>query len=142
MRPLSIKATVSWENKFWVAIFERVDGRRLSVARKIFPSEPSDPEIYDYVRNCFAKLNFSEPREFFLVIKRKNPKRLQREIGQEMKRLAQTTKKESYAQEMIRLEREKNKLVKKRQANEDKERVEELKFRQKQAKKKQKKRGR
>ena len=39
------KLTVYFEAPFWVGIFERIDGDKLSVAKVTFGAEPKDYEI-------------------------------------------------------------------------------------------------
>ena len=39
------KLTVYFDEPFWVGVFEELDGKRLSVCRVVFGSEPTDAEI-------------------------------------------------------------------------------------------------
>lgn len=137
----TIKVTVLIENSFWVGIFERNDSEGYAVARKIFGGEPTDPELYEFVLVHFDELKFTEPQEFQLVIKRKNPKRIQREVRQEMEKAKQDLPSTTHAQEVLRLELEKNKKLRKTISKIQKEARQEEKFRQKQEKKKKKHRG-
>lgn len=137
----TIKATVLLENSFWVGLFERNDSEGYAVARKIFGGEPTDPELYEFVLNHFDELKFTEPREFKLVIKRKNPKRVQREVRHEMEKAKKGLPSTTHAQEVLRLELEKNKKLKKVTSKAEKEARQEERFRQKQEKKKKKQRG-
>ncbi|MBL4817757.1 MAG: YjdF family protein [Deltaproteobacteria bacterium] len=138
----TIKVTVGVEGSFWTAVFERVDDTGLSAARVIFGKEPTDPELYEWISENYLELKFSKPQDFKLVIKRKNPKRVQREVRREVERAKSQTKvKESYAQEVLRLELEKNKKISKQKSRADKELEKEKRFAQKQAKKKKKQRG-
>ena len=43
------KLTVYFEDPFWVGIFERIDGGKLSVAKVTFGAEPKDYEIQELV---------------------------------------------------------------------------------------------
>jgi len=138
----AIKVTVLLENSFWVGIFERTDEANFAVARKVFGAEPTDAELYEFITHHYEELNFSASQDFKLVIKRMNPKRLQREVKKEMEKAkAGTNKKESFAQETLRLELEKNKKIKKQKSKLEKENKEQEKFDLKQAKRKQKHRG-
>lgn len=137
----TIKVTVLLENSFWVGLFERSDNEGYAVARKIFGGEPTDAELYEFVLTHFDELKFTEPKEFRLVIKRKNPKRVQREVRHEMKKAKKGLPNVTHAQEVLRLELEKNKKLKKVISRTDKEAQQEERFHQKQEKKKKKQRG-
>ena len=50
---ISIIATIFFENRFWVATFERTDEEGYAVAKHIFGAEPTDPEVYEFVLNHF-----------------------------------------------------------------------------------------
>ncbi len=136
-----IKVTVLLENSFWIGLFERNDNEGYAVARKIFGSEPTDPELYDFVLTHFDELKFTEPQNFKLLIKRKNPKRVQREVRREMKRAKLGMSNTTHAQEVLRLDLEKNKKVKKTISKAEKAARLEEKFQQKQSKRKKKQRG-
>ena len=41
--------TVFFEEPFWVGVFERVSGGKLSVCKVTFGAEPKDYETYDFV---------------------------------------------------------------------------------------------
>jgi len=79
-----IKATIKFEKSFWIAVFERADKNRYAAARTIFGDEPTEPEIYEYISTHFYQLKFTEPQNFQLIIKRKNYKRMQRDVRKEM----------------------------------------------------------
>lgn len=137
----TIKVTVLIENSFWVGIFERNDSEEYAVARKIFGAEPTDAQLYEFVLIHFDELKFTEPQEFNLVIKRKNPKRVQREVRHEMEKAKKGLPSTTHAQEVLRLELEKKKKLRKMTSKTEKEARQEEKFRQKQEKKKKKHRG-
>lgn len=140
-KQFTIKVTVLLENSFWVGLFERNDNEGYAVARKIFGGEPTDAELYEFVLTHFDELKFTEPQEFKLVIKRKNPKRVQREVRYEMEKAKKGLPSVTLAQEVLRLELEKNKKLKKVTSRTEKEARQEERFRQKQEKKKKKQRG-
>lgn len=137
----TIKVTVLIENSFWVGIFERTDSEGYAVARKIFGAEPTDAQLYEFVLIHFDELRFTEPQEFQLLIKRKNPKRVQRAVRHEMEKAKKGLPSTTHAQEVLRLELEKNKKLRKMTSKAEKEACQEEKFRQKQEKKKKKHRG-
>lgn len=136
-----IKVTVFYETHFWIGLFERSDDTHLAVARKIFGGEPTDAELYDFILNNYNELKFTEPHNFKLIIKRKNHKRMQREVRREMEKAKQGLSNTTRAQEVLRLDMEKNKKVRKTVSRAEKEARAELKFQQKQTKRKQKHRG-
>ena len=41
------KLTVYFEEPFWVGVFERIDGGKLSVAKVTFGAEPKDYEVQE-----------------------------------------------------------------------------------------------
>lgn len=137
----TIKVTVMLENSFWIGLFERNDEAGLAVARQIFGGEPTDAELYEFVLTHYDQLKFSEPHEFKLIIKRKNPKRMQREVRREMEKAKKGLSGETRAQEVLRLDLEKKKKIKKSISKTEKEAFLERKFQLKQEKKKQKQRG-
>ncbi len=136
-----ITATILFESSFWVGIFERTDSKGYAVVRKVFGSEPSDAEIYDFVLHNYHELKFGAPKEFQLTVKRMNPKRLQREVRREMERVRESTRPSTHAQDYMREELEKKKKEKKSFNSHQKEERLDEKFRQKQEKRKEKHRG-
>lgn len=137
----TIKVTVLFQTRFFIGLFERNDSDGYAVARKIFGSEPTDAELYEFIHTNFYELKFTEPQDFQLEIKRKNPKRLQREVRHEMKKAKAGLPSTTHAQETLRLDLEKNKKLKKTISRAEKEMRIEQKFQQKQAKRKKKQRG-
>lgn len=136
-----IKATIFFEKRFWVGTFERTDKEGYAVARHIFGSEPSDPEVYEFVLNHYHELKFGELKEVSIQIQRMNPKRVQREIRREMEKMKETTKPSSLAQDYMREEIEKKKKEKKSTSSAAKQARKEEQFSIKQEKKKEKHRG-
>ena len=45
METTSLTLTVFFDDPFWVGVFERADGGRLSVCRVVFGAEPRDAEV-------------------------------------------------------------------------------------------------
>lgn len=129
------------ENPFWVGIFERNDNEGYAVARKIFGGEPTDAELFEFVLTHFDELKFTQPQEFKLIIKRKNPKRILREVKHEMEKTKKILTSTTHAQEVLRQEIEKNKKLKKTISKAEKATIQEEKFFHKQEKKKKKHRG-
>lgn len=134
----SIKLSIVFENQWWVGIFERVDESGYAVAREIFGSEPTDAEVYQFVLHHQDKLKFSQPLDNNApVIKKLNPKRLNREVRSQQNKGSNMTQ----AYDALRIEMEKNKKEKKTNNTTEKERVKQLKFDLKQQKKKEKHQG-
>ena len=62
MEPLNkSKFTVLFDDPFWVGIFERLEGDKLSVCKVTFGAEPTDAQIYDFLMSHYNKLQFSRP---------------------------------------------------------------------------------
>lgn len=141
MKQATVKVNVLLENALWIAVFERADQAGYAVARVIFGDEPTDPELYEYISTHFYELKFTEPHDFKLIIKRKNYKRMQRDVKREMAAAKSKSSTKTRAQEVLRLALEKNKKARKSQSKAEKEAALEKKFSLRQAKKKQKKRG-
>ncbi len=137
----NIKATIFFDRRYWVGIFERTDKEGYAIARHIFGAEPTDPEVYEFVLTHYQKLNFGALKEFTLEIKRANPKRVQREVRREMEKIKETTKPSTFAQDYMREELEKKKLQKKQQSSAEKQARKEEQFALRQKKKKEKLRG-
>ena len=79
------RLTVFFEDPFWVGVFERSNGSRLSAAKVTFGAEPKDYEIYDFVLNHYYDLQFSPAVDAVIKAARKNPKRVQRDIKKDGK---------------------------------------------------------
>lgn len=136
-----IKATIFFEKRFWVGIFERTDQEGYAVARHIFGAEPTDPEIHEFVLNHYHELEFGELKELHLQIQRMNPKRVQREIRREMEKMKETARPSTLAQDYMREEIEKKKQEKKKVCSAEKQVRKDEQFAIKQHKKKEKLRG-
>lgn len=141
MQQQKIQVTVLFEKQFWVGIFERKDGSGYRVARKVFGTEPADSELYEFILKNYHELKFTEPQQFTLIVKRKNPKRVMREVKKEVTKAKRDLPRKSHAQEVLQLELEKNKKIKKTISKAEKEAKQKKLFAQKQAKKKKKVRG-
>ena len=137
----TIKATILFEKRFWVGIFERTDKDGYSVARHIFGGEPSDPEIYEFVLAHFIELKFGRAKEIHVQIHRMNPKRVQREVRREMERMKDTSQPSTFAQDYMREELEKKKIEKKKVSSAQKQSRKDDQFALKQQKRKEKQKG-
>jgi hypothetical protein len=136
-----IKATIFFEKRFWIGLFERTDRQGYAIARHIFGEEPSDGEIHEFVLSHYRELKFGEGKEIHVEIHRMNPKRAQREVRREMQRMKDTLKPSTFAQGYMREEIEKQKKEKKIATRAEKQARSEQQFVLRQQKKKAKLRG-
>ena len=132
------KLTVYFEDPFWVGIFERIDGGKLSVAKVTFGAEPKDYEIQEFVSKNYYNLKFSP--SVHVTVKRDvvNPKRRLREARKQSQISGIGTK----SQQALQLQREENKLERKVISREIKEAEKRRQLELKQQKRKEKHRGR
>lgn len=138
MDKMTCQMTVLFEGAFWVGIFEKTEGNRLSVAKVIFGAEPKDLEVRDFILKHFYELKFSPEVKTQVKERKQNPKRAQREVKKQLQRAGIGTK----SQQAFSLQHEENKQKRKEKSREQKRIEEERQFMLKQAKKKEKHRGR
>jgi hypothetical protein len=135
-----IKLTVFFQEPFWVGVFEETNDVELKVSRVVFGAEPKDYEIYDFLLKNYSNIKFSEGFEIDdsdKIIKKINPKRLQRKAKKETHDKGIGTK----SQMAIKLQQEKNKKERKTKSREQKELEKQRKFELKQQKKLKKHKG-
>lgn len=137
MKKSQVKFTVFFEAPFWYGLYERQEGQQTEVAKVIFGAEPKDGEVLDFLLQKerllhFGKVMGEKPKE-----KRKNPKRLQREIHQQTGKMGIGTK----AQQALAALREQQRAERKVRTKEEKLAEEERRFRQRQEKHREKHRG-
>ncbi len=136
----SIKLTVFFNEPFWIGIFEEYGNDGYKVCKVTFGAEPKDEEVYQFILKELKNLKFSSiiaTSNEKLVIRKENPKRMQRKIKEETKNEGIGTK----AQIALKKQYEENKLINKKINKELKNEVEERKFQLKQIKKKEKHKG-
>ena len=138
---MKVKATVFFEMRHWVALFERTDKTGYAAAKHVFGNEPTDPEIYNFVINHYDKLHFGKPTTLTLEVKRMNPKRLQKKVRQEMEKFKKSAKPSTLAQDYMREELEQYKKEKQAKNRAKTKEEKEQQFLLKQEKKKQKHKG-
>lgn len=135
---LSCVITVLFEQPFWIALFERSDGRRYEVCKITFGAEPKDNEVYELLLKGYGRLRFSpavcEKAEHTAKI---NPKRLQREITKQLENRPIGTK----AQQALKLQHDEDKLRRKQISREQKELEKQRLFELKQQKRREKHKG-
>ena len=133
------KLTVYFEDPFWVGVFERDDETGYCVSRVVFGPEPTNAELYEYIKREYVNLDFGRKIEDQVrIVRKKNFKRMQREVRKGIYEEGVGTK----AQQAMKLQMEW--IGKERQVvSREKQREEEaLKFKLRQEKKKEKHRGR
>ena len=130
--------TVYFEGPFWVGLFERWEGERYSVSKLTFGPEPRDAQVWERVLREFQRLPFSpgvpsERRE-----EPGNPKRARRGARRQMEAVPRTGTK---AQQALALQREEGKLARRERTRAEREVAEAERFRQRQEKRREKRRG-
>ena len=95
--------TVCFEPPFWVALYQREEGRGVQVCRVTFGAEPRDQQVLDYFQSHWRELYFSPPVAAGPVRDRPmSPKRARREAGEAVRQTGAGTK----AQQALQLQRE------------------------------------
>lgn len=91
------KLTVYFEDPFWVGVFERTQGNRLSACKVTFGAEPKDYEVRDFILENYFRLKFSPAVDVAVKKQNVNPKRAQREAEKQSQfELKQQKKKEKH----------------------------------------------
>ena len=128
-----------FEAPFWIGLYERYDDGKYEVCKITFGAESKDYEVYDFLLKNWKKLKFSPPIKSEIMEEKKiNPKRLQREINNQLQERGIGTK----AQQALKLQHEQNKLERKTKSREQREIEKERQYALRQEKKKAKHRGR
>ena len=131
------KLTVYFEEPFWVGVFERVEGGRLSVCKITFGAEPKDYEVWDFILKHYGELKFSPAVETEVKQTADNPKRRQRNA----KKLLQQSGVGTKAQQALQKKREAQKTERRQQSRAEREEEKERQFALKQQKRKEKHKG-
>jgi hypothetical protein len=131
------KLTVYFDDPFWVGVFEREDEMGYRVCRVVFGPEPTDAELLAYVQEEYPNLDFGEPfKSHVEIVKKKNFKRVQREVRREMEE-GVGTKAQRAMQAALELNRQEREVMSRERREEEKQ----LKFKLRQVRKKEKRRG-
>ncbi|WP_294730387.1 YjdF family protein [uncultured Faecalibaculum sp.] len=138
MNKVSVKLTVFFEDPFWVGVIEVVCEGRLSACKLTFRGNPSDCEIYEYLRDHCTRLQFTPDVPTAEKSIHLNPKRKQREARKQMQKRGTGTK----SQQALKLQQEMYKTERVAVSREQKKAEEKRKFELKQQKRKEKHRGR
>ena len=137
MGKVSGKITVFFEDPFWVAVFERIENDKLSVAKVTFGAEPKDYEVYECILKYYYRLQFSPAVETVVKETKRNPKRMQRDAKKQMQETGIGTK----SQQALKLQQEQDKQERKVKSREQKEADELRMFELKQQKRREKHKG-
>jgi hypothetical protein len=132
------KFTVFFEDPFWIGLYEREYENAYEVCKITFGPEPREQEIFEFISNNFNTLRFSLPLvSERKIYKRKNPKRVQREIKKQLENVQTGTK----AQQALKAQHEECRQGCKVRRRENKEAAENRKYRLRQIKRKEKHKG-
>lgn len=130
--------TVFFEDPFWVGVYEREDGERLEACKLTFGAEPRDCEVWAWLLGYWRELEFSpgvpvggRPKEGG------SPKRARRQAKEALRPGGVGTK----AQQALQLQYQQNKQACRQARRERDAAEEEHRFRLRQEKKKEKRRG-
>lgn len=137
MDRVSGKLTIYFEDPFWVGIFERIENRKLSVAKVTFGTEPKDYETLEFINRNYYHLQFSPAVETVIKDTKKNPKRAQRDAKKQTLETGIGTK----SQQALKLQQEQNKQERKVRSREHREAESQRIFELKKIKKREKHRG-
>ena len=105
MDRVSDRLTVFFFFFFFFGIFERIENRKLSVAKVTFGAEPKDYEVLEFINRNYYHLQFSPAVETIVKDTKKNPKRAQREAKKQTLETGIGTK----SQQALKLQQEQNK---------------------------------
>ena len=131
------KLTVFFEGQFWVGVFERISGGRLSVCKVTFGAEPKDYEVWDFILKHYYELKFGPAIEMEVKQTADNPKRRQRNAKKQLQVSGIGTK----SQQALQMQREEMKIQKKQIGKERKDAEKQRQFDLKQQKRRAKRRG-
>jgi hypothetical protein len=117
----TMKLTVFFDPPYWVGVLEEERDGVLYAACYIFGAMPGNQEIYDFVRhdlnNLRARMTVGVPVDPADHARRKNPKRLQREIRRDLDKQGVTRQ----AHDAIRREFEQHKRDRREQTRAERE---------------------
>ena len=129
--------TVFFEGPFWVGVFERISGGKLSVCKVTFGAEPKDSDLWDFILKHYYELKFSPAMDTVGRQTADNPKRRQRNARKQLQMSGIGTK----AQQALQMQREEMKTQRKQGSKEQRESEKQRRFDLKQQKRKRKHRG-
>ncbi len=131
------KLTIYFEDPFWVGVFEKIENRKLSVAKVTFGAEPKDYEVLEFINRNYYHLQFSPAVVTVVKDTKKNPKRAQRDAKKQTLETGIGTK----SQQALKLQQEQNKQERKVRSREQRDAESQRLFELKQMKKREKHKG-
>ena len=131
------RLTVYFDGTFWVGVFERIEDELLSVCKVTFGAEPKDTDVLDFILTRSGELKYSAPEQSVERQKADSPKRRMREARRQVESSGIGTK----SQMALQNQREQMKIERKHISSEQRREEAQRRFEQKQAQKKEKKRG-
>ena len=137
MDRVSGKLTIYFEDPFWVGVFERIENRKLSVAKVTFGVEPKDYDVLEFINRNYYHLKFSPAVDTVVKDTRKNPKRAQRDAKKQTLETGVGTK----SQQALKLQQEQNKQERKVRSREQRDAENQRLFELRQLKKREKHKG-
>lgn len=133
-----ITLTVFFDDPFWVGVFERVQGGRLSVCKFTFGAEPRDGEILELIERHYYALVFSPAVSTRVRKTADNPKRRARNAARQVAASGVGTK----SQQALAAAREQMKTERRQITREQREAEADRRYDLRQQEKKEKHRGR
>ena len=137
MAKVTVKLTVFFADPFWVGIFEKSEGNKLSVAKVTFGAEPKEYDVYEFILEHYYDLQFGSAVKVAVREEKRNPKRKQKNARKMLREKGIGTK----SQQALKQQHEQNKQERKVENREEKAAKEQRLFELKQQKKKAKRRG-
>ena len=130
--------TVLFEQPFWIGLYERSFADRYEVCKITFGAEPKEAEVYNFLLQNWSNLRFAVADNLSItIVKRQNPKRIQRDIQKQLQVKTISTK----AQQALQQQHDENKKERQIKTKQMLAAEQEHKFILRQAKKKAKHRG-
>ena len=130
--------TVCFEAPFWVCLYERIEQGRYTVCKITFGAEPREQEVLDFLLLHWHGLRFSPAIPADAAPARPgNPKRLQRQIAQQLNGPGIGTK----AQQALQLQQEQGRQARQSRARAGREAEAQRRFALRAAKRREKHRG-
>lgn len=130
----TIQLTIYFEDPFWVGVFERIEGEKLSACKETFGAEPKDHEVWTFVLQRYAALNFSPSVQAEQKQAPDNPKRRLRNAQRQLQSSGVGTK----SQRALTAQHEQQKTERRQLTRAQKEAEKQRRFDLKQQKKKEK----
>ena len=132
------RLSVLFEAPFWIALYERETDGKYEVCKVTFGAEPKDGEVWRWLLSAWRGLDFSPaveaPRR---PSGRENPKRTRRQARNRPEKTGAGTK----SQQALQLQREARRVERAQRHRQRDAAEEERRFRLRQEKKKEKRRG-